>query len=127
MTKKVSPGECGVVVVYDGSVAVVCVGVVGDLDVLFVVVVFDPAADAEPATNTDSVTPRENTTSVMAPAATALRRGVGLLTTHLRCRCRSPVAPGSRALRGADRVGPRSHCGPHAPPDPRSSAEGRRR
>src|SRR4051812_48428978 len=118
MTKKLSPGDAGIVDVYDGSVVVVVVfgDVVVDFDVLSFVVVFDDAADAEPATNTDSVTPSENTTSVIATPATALRRGVGLLTTHLRCR--SPVAPGSRSLPGAGRVGLRSRCGPHAPPGP---------
>src|SRR5438270_13341953 len=134
MTKKLSPGPAGVVDVYNGTVAVVFAGVVDafvvfvDLVVVvvfFFVVVFDDAADAEPATSTATVAPSANITSVIATAAAALRRGEGLLTTYLPCR--SPVPPGSRALRGAGRGGLRSHCGLRAPPGPRSSAEGRRR
>src|SRR3954453_19700342 len=110
--------DSGVVVVYDGSM-----GVGVDFDVLFVVV-FEDAADAEPATNTASVTPNENVTSVAA-TATALRREPIFLTTHHRGR--SPVAPGSRSLPGAGRAGLRSHSVPRAQPGPRSSAAGRRR
>src|SRR3989442_15972675 len=116
MTKKRSPGDAVFVV---KPVAVVYFGVAALLVVFF----FGDAADAEPATNTASIAPSENITSVIATTATALRRGVGLLTTHLPCR--SPVAPGSRSLPGGGRGGLRSHCDPHAPPGPRSSAEGR--
>src|SRR4051812_2760941 len=114
MTKKVSPGDCGVVVVYDGSIGVVCV-VVADFAVLFFfVVVFDPAADAEPATSTAAATPSENIASVIAAAAATFRRRGCRLTTRLRCR--SPVPPESRSLPGAGRAGLRSRCVPLAPP-----------
>jgi hypothetical protein len=83
MTKKASPGDCAVVVVYDGSEVVVFLAVV-DFDVLFVVVVLGDAADAEPATSTAAVTPSENIMKVIATPATALRRGGGFLTTDLR-------------------------------------------
>src|SRR3954469_8394099 len=99
MTKN-ARADSGVVVVYDGSM-----GVDVGFDVLFVVVVFEDAADAEPATNTASVTPNENVTSVAA-TTTALRREPIFLTTHHRRR--SPVAPGSRSLPGAGRAGLRS-------------------
>src|SRR5437868_3238946 len=116
MTKKLSPGPAGVVDVYNGTVAVVFAGVVDDfvvfvdlaVVVFFFVVVFDDAADAEPATSTATVAPSANITSVIATAAAALRRGEGLLTRYLPCR--SPVPPESRALRGAGRGGLRSHC-----------------
>src|SRR4051812_18136887 len=103
MTKN-ALADSGVVVVYDGRVGVVGV----DFDVLFVVVVFDDAADAEPATNTASVIPNQNVTSVAA-TATALRREAIFLTTHHRFRF--PVAPGSRLLPEAGRAGLRSHSG----------------
>src|SRR4051812_3037787 len=116
MTKKCAAGESGPVVVVR----------VGVLPFVFVVVVpFDPAADAEPATSTASVAPSEKATSVVAMTAAALRRGAGLVTTYLPCR--SPVPPGSRSLPGAGRVGLRSHCGPLAPLGSRSSRAGRRR
>src|SRR5436305_13507541 len=118
MTKN-APADSGVVVVYDGRV-----GVGVDFDVLFVVVVFDDAADAEPATNTASVIPNENVTSVAA-TATALRREAIFLTTHHRCRF--PVAPAFRSLPGAARAGLRSHSVLRAQLGLRSPAAGRLR
>src|SRR4051812_27565480 len=117
MTKKCAAGVSGIVVVgVDvgvGVVVFVFVVVVVVVFVFVVVVPFDPAADAEPVTNTASVAPSENITSVAATAAAALRRGVGLLTTYLRCR--SPVPRGSRSPPGASRGGLRSNCGLPAP------------
>src|SRR5438552_3487003 len=116
MTKKRSPGDAVVVV---KPVAVVYFGVAALLVVFF----FGDAADAEPATNTASIAPSENVTSVSAMTAAALRRGVvGLLTTH--SPCRSPV-PGSRLLPGAGRAGLRSPCGLPPRPGSRSSPAGR--
>src|SRR5213083_447560 len=93
ITKKCAAGESGVF-------GVVGVGV-GAGVFLVVVVLFDPAADAEPATNTARVAPSANIKNVVAVAAAALRRGLRLLTTYLPCR--SPAPPGSRALPGAGR------------------------
>src|SRR2546423_1914073 len=123
MTKKYAAGESGLVGVLVVGVFVFVVSVV--VLVVVVVVPFDDAADAEPETNTASVTPSENVASVVATTTAALRRGAGLLTTDLPCR--SPGPPGSRSLAGADRVGLRSHCGPPGPPGLRSSPTGRRR
>src|SRR5712691_4856804 len=127
MTKKVSPGDV-VVVVIIGVVSVVVLVLFVPFDeaaVLVVVFPFDGAADAEPATNTASVAPSENITSVIAMTAAVLRRGAGVLTAYVPCR--SPVRPGSQSLPGAGRGGLRRHCGLPAPPGPGSSPEGRRR
>src|SRR4051794_3380366 len=108
MTKKRSPGDSVVVVMLAGVVSTGDALPVVVFDVLFFGDVFDDAADAEPATNTDSIAPSENV-SVSAMTVAARRRGVGLLTTYLRCRC--PAPPGSRSLAGAGRAGLRAHCG----------------
>src|SRR5579872_7495363 len=130
MTKKCAAGEFASVPVPAPNVgAGVFVAVV--LDVFFVFDVFFFVVDvflvvglrdaaAEPETNTAATSPSENIASTITTTANVLRRGVGLVTTHLPCRSR-------RSLPGAARSGSRSCCGLHARPGPRSSAEVRRR